>query len=153
MIDPCPRHSARNSSRADTAAVLALLSNDVQLYFTTLSSVEGNLKSGRLKALAVASKKRLAAMPDIPTSAEAGFPGLLTGNWWGLAAPRGTDAKIIERLASEVRAVLADPAVQKRFAELGMNAGGQSPAEFTAQLREEAARWQRVLEAACIKPE
>ena len=139
--------------KGSPAAVLALLANDVQLYFTTLSSVEGNLKSGKLKALAVASKKRLAAMPDVPTSAEVGFPGLLPGNWWGLAAPRGTDPKIIECLASDIRAVLADPAVQKRFSELGMNGGGQAPAEFAAQLREEAARWKGVLEAAGIKAE
>ena len=139
--------------KGSSAAVVGLLSNDVQLYFTTLSSVEGNVKAGKLKALAVASKVRLAAMPEVPTSAEAGFPGLLTGNWWGLAAPRGTDPKIVERLAAEVRAVLADPAVQKRFAELGMNAGGQTPAEFSAQLKEEATRWKGVLEAAGIKPE
>ena len=139
--------------KGSPAAVLALLSDEVQLYFTTLSSVEGNLHSGKLRALAVASRTRLAALPDRPDAAEAGFPGLLTGNWWGLAAPRGIDPRIVERLAAEVHAVMAEPAVQKRYAALGMNVGGQSPAEFSAQMREEALRWKRVLDTAGIKAE
>ena len=132
-------------------AVLALLANDTQLYFSVMRAVEGNLRSGKLKALAVASAERLSALPDVPTTSEAGFPGLQRGNWWGLAAPRGTDQKIIDRLAGEVRAALADPAVASRYAGLGMFRGGQSPAEFAAQLQAEAAKWKRVIETAGLR--
>ena len=134
-------------------AVLALLANDTQLYFSVMRAVEGNLRSGKLKALAVASAERLGALPDVPTTSEAGFPGLQRGNWWGLAAPRGTDQKIIDRLAGEVRAALADPAVASRYAGLGMFRGGQSPAEFAAQLQAEAAKWKRVIETAGLRAE
>jgi tripartite-type tricarboxylate transporter receptor subunit TctC len=139
--------------KGSPAAVVALLSNDVQMYFSVLSAVEGNLKAGKMKALAVASTRRLAAMPALPTSAEAGFPELLTGTWWGLVAPKGIDAKIVERLAADVRAVLADPAMAGRFAELGMIPGGQSPAEFNAQIQSEAAKWKKVIETIGLRAE
>ncbi len=139
--------------KGSPAAVLALLSGDVQLYVTTLSSVEGQLAAGKLRALAVAARRRLNVLPDVPTAVEAGLPGLLTGNWWGLAAPRGTDPRIVERLANAVHAVLEEPGIQRRYAALGMDVGGQSPAEFAAQLRDESARWRRVLDAAGVRPE
>jgi tripartite-type tricarboxylate transporter receptor subunit TctC len=139
--------------KGSPAAVLALLANEVQVYVTALGSVEGNLRADKLRALAVASKRRLSVLPDVPTTAEAGFPDLLTGNWWGLAAPRGIDPRVIERLAGAVKAVLDDPAVQRRYAALGMDVGGQTPAAFATQLRDEAARWKRVLERAGVTPE
>jgi len=139
--------------KGSPAAALALLSNDVQIYFSVLSAVEGNLRSGKVKALAVASSKRLAALPDLPTTSESGFPELLTGTWWGLAAPKGTDSKIIDRIAREVRAALSSPEMLNRFVERSMLPGGESQVEFAARIQLEAARWKKVIETIGLRPE
>jgi tripartite-type tricarboxylate transporter receptor subunit TctC len=139
--------------KGSPAAVMGLLSNDVQVYFSVLSAIEGHLRAGKLKALAVAAPKRLATFPDVPTTAESGFPDLLTGTWWGLMAPKGTGSKIVDRLGSEVRAALANPAVVDRFAQLGMVTGGQSPSEVDTRIKKEAASWKSVIEGIGLKPE
>ena len=132
---------------------MGLLSNDTQVYFSVLSAIEGHLRAGKLKALAVAAPKRLATLPDVPTTAEAGFPELFTGTWWGLMAPKGTDGKIVERLGTEVRTALTNPAVIDRFAQLGMVTGGQTPAEVDARIKKEAASWKYVIDSIGLKPE
>lgn len=132
-------------------AVLALVANDVQVYFTPLTPIAGQLAGGKIKALAVASETRLSALPGVPTTREAGFPELQTGNWWGFVAPAGTDARILDRLQSEVREALADPSVRKRYAELGMMAVGNTRGEFGAMLKSESARWKKVIGSAGIK--
>lgn len=133
--------------------VQALLANDIQMYFTAITPAAGHIKSGKLRALAVASPARLEAIPEVPTTAEAGYPELLTGNWWAVAAPRDTDPQIVERLASEIRRALAEPSVKQRFVELGMVAGGQSPAEFRQFLQAEAVRWKKIIEATGVVAE
>ena len=93
-------------------------------------------------------------MPDVPTTAEAGIPeGILLSNWWALAAPRGTDADIVNRLAREIRATLADADVQKRYVEQGWIAGGAPPAEVAERLRREAAAWKAIAERTGVKVE
>lgn len=133
--------------------VLALLSNDIQLAFPTLTPVVGHLKSGKLRALAVMARERLPELPDVATAVEAGFPQLVSGNWWVLSAPKGTESRIIERLAAEVRVALADPAVRKRVGELGHVAVAMMPAEAAAFIRAESARYKQILERSGIKPE
>lgn len=132
-------------------AVLALVQNEVQVYFTPLSPIAGQLRGGKVKALAVAGNERLSAFPDVPTTKEAGFAELQTGNWWGLVAPAGTPSHILDRLQSEVRAALADPTVRKGYDELGLLAVGNSRAEFAAMLKSESARWKKVIETAGIE--
>jgi tripartite-type tricarboxylate transporter receptor subunit TctC len=139
--------------KGSPAAVMGLLSNDVQVYFSVLSAIEGHLQSGKLKALAVAAPKRLAALPDVPTTAESGFPELLTGTWWTLMAPKGTDGKIIDRLATEVRTALINRVVIERFNQLGMVTGTESRGEVDARIRKEAASWKSVIEGIGLKPE
>ena len=129
-------------------AVQGLINNETQLYVTAFSSVAAMVKAGRLKALAVAGDSRLAALPDVPTSAEQGFPALRTGNWWGLSAPSGTDAELIQRIALATREALADPGVRERYKDLGLTAVGNSPAEFADQMRREAAVWKQVIDKA-----
>ena len=131
--------------RGSPAAVLALLSNDVQIYFSVLSAIEGHVRSGKLKPLAVAAPSRLGTLPDIPTTAESGFPELVTGSWWALFAPKGSDKKIIDQLATEVRAALADPAVINRFREMGISPGGERPQELAARIVAEAGSWGNVI--------
>lgn len=133
--------------------VQAMLSGDVQLAFPTLTPVLGQLKAGKLRALAVLSKQRLPELPDVPTAAEAGFPDFLFGNWWALSAPKGTDPAIINQLSTEVRQLLADPAIRARFFEIGHVPMGLNPAETTAFVRAEAAKYKALIERSGIKIE
>ena len=133
--------------------VQAIIANDVQFMVATLGGNVVHIKSGRMKALAVTARARMPEIPDVPTTVEAGFPELLASNWWGLGAPRGTDRRIVERLAAEVHAALADPATRKRIAELGMIPVGGTPAEFASLMRSESARWKAVIEHGGIKAE
>jgi tripartite-type tricarboxylate transporter receptor subunit TctC len=133
--------------------VQGLLANDIQLFIATLGGNIAHVRAGRLHLLAVTGKERMSEIPDVPTTAEAGFPELLASNWWGLAAPRGTDRSIVERLAAEVRSALADPANRKRIGELGMTPVGSTPGEFAAHMRAEAERWKSVIARGGIKAE
>ena len=133
--------------------VQAMLSGDVQMAFPTLTPVLSQLKAGKLRALAVLSKQRLPELPDVPTAAEAGFADFLFGNWWVLSAPKGTDSAIINRLSTEVRQLLADPAIRARFAEIGHVPMGLGPAETVAFVRAEAAKYKSLIERTGIKIE
>jgi tripartite-type tricarboxylate transporter receptor subunit TctC len=99
------------------------------------------------------ARERMAELPDVPTTVEAGFPQLVSGNWWVLAAPRGTGPQITERLSTEFRKALADPAVRKRIAELGHVPIGLGPVETASFLKSESARYKAIVERGGIKPE
>ena len=133
--------------------IQALLANDIQAIFPTLPGVVALVKAGKLRALAVMAKERLAEIPEVPSAVEAGFGELVSGNWWVLAAPRGTDPRIVNRFAAEIRTALADPGVVKRFAEIGHVPVGHGPAESAAFIRAESARWRQIVERGGIKPE
>jgi tripartite-type tricarboxylate transporter receptor subunit TctC len=93
-------------------------------------------------------------MPEVPTTAEAGIPdGVLLSNWWALAAPRDTDMEIVNRLAREMRATLAEPEVQKRYVEQGWIAGGGTPSAVADRMRREAAAWKAIVERTGAKVE
>jgi tripartite-type tricarboxylate transporter receptor subunit TctC len=131
--------------------VQALLANDIQLVVATLGGNLPHVRSGRFRVLAVTARDRIAEIPDVPTTPEAGFPDLLASNWWALAAPRGTERRIVNRLADAVRSALADPVARKRMGELGMIPVGSTPAELASHMRAEAERWKAVIERGGIK--
>lgn len=131
--------------------VQAMLAGDVQLAFPTLLPVQGQLKAGRLRALAVLSKQRLPELPNVPTAAEAGFPDLVFGNWWVLSAPKGTDAAVINRVSTEIRQQLADPTIRARLAEMGNVTLGYGPGETAAFIRAEAAKYKTLIERTGIR--
>jgi len=133
--------------------VQALLAGDIQMAFPTLTGIIGPVRAGKLRVLAVMARERMAELPDVPTTVEAGFPQLVGGNWWVLAAPHGTPAPIIERLAADFRKALADGAVRKRLGELGHIPIGLAPAETAAFLKSESARYKAIVERGGIKPE
>ncbi|VCU68516.1 Tripartite tricarboxylate transporter family receptor [Pigmentiphaga humi] len=139
--------------RGSPPAVQALMAGEIQLYVTALSSVAGHVAGGKLRAVAVADKERLAILPSVPTTAEQGLPGLVTGNWWGLAAPVGTDPQIIDKFSKALHAVLQDPAVRKQYTDIGVTPIGSTPAEFAARIKQEAQAWKAVIEKANIQPE
>jgi tripartite-type tricarboxylate transporter receptor subunit TctC len=139
--------------RGTPPLVLAMLSGDVQLAFPTLTPVGPHLRAGKLKALAVMGTQRVPELPGVPTTAEAGFPELVFGNWWVLAAPKGTDPKVVARLGSEVRAALADPAIRVKLGEIGHIALALGPAESSSFVRTESARYKALIERNGIKLE
>jgi tripartite-type tricarboxylate transporter receptor subunit TctC len=131
-------------------AMNALIANDVQAMLIGYATTAGQVKAGQVRPIAVASSTRLAALPQVPTFGEAGFPDLqaaVPGNWWGMAAPKGTPAPIVERLAAEIGAALADPATRKKYEDLGLTPIGSSPQAFAAGLPEQARKWRAVLQA------
>lgn len=133
--------------------ITAMLAGDVQVAFPTLTGIIGQLKSGKLRAIAVLSRQRMAEVPDVPTSAESGFPQFTGSNWWVLAAPHGTSGRIIDRLFSEFKATLADAEIKKRVADLGHVTIGYSPAETAAFLKTESARYKSIVEIGKITSE
>ena len=100
---------------------------------------------GRIRALAVVANERLKVLPDTPTAKEAGVPDVILSNWWGLAAPRGTDPSIVKRLSDEIRALQALPATQQFISAQGFVAAANTPDDFARQLIREAAQWQAIV--------
>ena len=133
--------------------VQALLAGDIQMAFPTWTGIIGPVRAGKLRVLAVMARERMPELPDVPTTVEAGFPQLVGSNWWTLAAPHGTGARIIGRLAADFRKALADPAVRKRIGELGHVPIGLPPPETAAFLKAESARYKSIVERGGIKPE
>jgi len=134
-------------------ALTDLMGGHVQMMFPGLPVVEPLIKSGRVKALAVASKHRQALLPDVPTLAEAGVPGIEDTDWYGLVAPRGTPANVVARLNEEIVKLMKAPGVRQSLASRGFEPTGSSPQEFAALIEAEARRWPVVVRQAGLKPE
>lgn len=126
--------------------ITGLLGGEVQLFLTGYGVAGAQLPSGRIRALAVASRQRLDVQPELPTTAQAGVPDVILSNWWGMAAPRGTDPAILKRLADAIHAVLKETAMQQYLSEQGFVAADDSPDAFATWLAGEAAQWQRIVE-------
>jgi tripartite-type tricarboxylate transporter receptor subunit TctC len=111
------------------------------------------IQSGRLKVLAVTTPKRAAALPDVPTVAEMGFPGYEVGAWYGVLAPAGTAAAIVERLSGELARTVNAAKVKEKLLQLGIEPVGSSPKQFSAHIQSEIARWTPIIQKAGIKPD
>jgi tripartite-type tricarboxylate transporter receptor subunit TctC len=136
--------------RGNAPALTDLIAGQVQLMFAdTLSSIE-HVKSGKIRALAVATPERSEFLPELPTVGEF-LPGFDASNWFGLAAPKNTPPEIVDRLNKEINVVLAEPAVKARLADLGAAPLAVSPAEFGKFIAAFAERWGKVIRAANIK--
>ena len=133
-------------------AMADLLPGRVQLMFDNLPSSIEHIRSGRLRALGVTAGKRSDALPDVPTIGET-VPGYEVDVWNGIVAPRGTPPEIVGTLNRAVNAVLADPRLQARFAELGGAPMPMTPGEFGDLLVAEAAKWAKVVKFSGAKPE
>ena len=118
-------------------AVTEVMSGRLDYYFSPVAPVIGHIKEGRLLALAVGSPSRTAALPDVPTTAEAGVPGSEFNFWIGMMAPAKTPRDIVNRLNEEVIKALATPEVKERFARLGADAWTLKPEQFDAYIATE----------------
>ena len=132
-------------------AMTDLLGGRVQAMFAPASTALPHIKAGTLKVLAVSSAKRTGASPELPTIAESGLPGFETAVWFGLLAPAGTPRDIIERLNREANRALADPGVKAQFAVQGIDAMGGTAEQFAAYIKDETAKWARVVQASGAK--
>jgi tripartite-type tricarboxylate transporter receptor subunit TctC len=135
------------------AAYTDMIGGRIQVGFPTIISSIPHVQAGRLRALAVTPAKRVAAMPDMPTFAEAGVKGVVVVNWYGLIAPTRTPKPVIERIAKETHTAMHSPDVIKRLAAEGSDPVGSSPAEFAAHIRAEQELWSRVIKQAGIRGE
>jgi tripartite-type tricarboxylate transporter receptor subunit TctC len=134
-------------------ALTDVIAGQVQMNLGSLVQMVPHIRSGKLKALGVSSAKRVAAMPDVPTIAEAGVPGFDVTNWWGILAPAGTPAPIVDRLHKEIGLILDSPETRKRFELEGAEIARVTPAEFASFIERETVKWTRVVKDANIKPE
>ncbi len=133
-------------------AAAALASGEVQVMLSSPAPVMQYIKNGKARVLAYTASKRSPALPDVPTTAEAGLPSFqMDGGWFGMFAPAGTPAAVIDRLNKEVRAALADPAVVKRFQGLGVVPAPTSPEEFRKFLAEETAKYAEYVRVAGVQ--
>jgi tripartite-type tricarboxylate transporter receptor subunit TctC len=128
-----------------------LLAGHVSAGFSVYSTLGSHIQGGRLRALAVASATRLSVLPQVPTLAEAGLPGMEATVWNGIFAPAGTPPAVLQRLQREFARALDQPDVRAQIAESGAQSGGKSPEEFAAFVRAESAKWGKVIRDAGIR--
>jgi tripartite-type tricarboxylate transporter receptor subunit TctC len=133
-------------------AIIDLLAGQVQVFFGAMASSLEYIKAGKLRALGVGTASRWDGVLDIPTIGDF-VPGYTASAWYGIGAPRGTPAEIIEKLNKETRAGLAVPAMRARLADLGGAVLTGSPAEFNKLIADETEKWGKVIRAANIKPD
>lgn len=133
-------------------AVTDLIAGQVQMIFVSMPSVMPHVQSGRLKALAVGSAKRVGSAPDVPTVAEAGYPGFEYANWNALFAPAGTPTAVVTKLNAEVVRILSDPALAQRLSAQGAEPAPGSPESLGRYLRQDYERWKKVIKTGGIKP-
>jgi tripartite-type tricarboxylate transporter receptor subunit TctC len=130
-----------------------LLDGRVDMALDSLPAYIPHLKSGRLRALAVASRSRSSLMPELPTMAEAGVPGVESNTDYAVYAPAATPKEIVARLNREINAVLEEPDLRAKLAAQGIEISGSTPEAMQAELADEIAKWAQVIKAANIKPE
>lgn len=133
-------------------AITDLLGGHVQMLFGAVSTSIPHMKAGKLRALGVTSRKRLPALPDVPSISER-LPGYDVTQWFGIFAPAGTPPAIVNRVSAEVRNIVALPAVQERFIQQGIEPVSSTPEQFSAYVKAELAKWTKVLKQLGIQIE
>jgi tripartite-type tricarboxylate transporter receptor subunit TctC len=138
--------------RGSAPALTDMISGQVQVMFDNIPTSLPHIRAGKLRALAVTSAARSDLLPGVPTVAEF-IPGYEASAWYGLGVPRGTPPEIIEKLNKTANAILAEPAVKTRFAELGATVIVTSPANFGKYMAEETEKWSKVVKFSGAKPD
>ena len=132
-------------------ALTDVLGGSIPLVYTAVAGAHGHVKSGRLRAIAVSSLQRSAALPEVPTFIESGVPDFTVTSWVGLLAPARTPAPVLQRLHVELQAVLNDPVVKDKLLAMGIDASPGTPEQFAEQMRRDLARYGQVVKAANIR--
>ncbi|MSQ70514.1 MAG: tripartite tricarboxylate transporter substrate binding protein [Betaproteobacteria bacterium] len=132
-------------------AVTDAVGGQVPLAYAAVAGAQGHLRSGRLVAIGVSTPKRLGSLPDIPTFIEQGVAGFDVSSWVGILVPIKTPRPVVDKLQREIATVLRDPDTRERFAALGIEPVGNTPEQFTEQIKVDLARWAKVVEQAKIR--
>ena len=132
-------------------ALADLVGGHVQMYFGPPNNAVPHVQSGRLKPIAVGGKARLPALPNVPTFSEEGIPNVDLREWWGLLAPAGTPAPIIEKISKQTAMIVARPEVRKKLSEIGMDPFVSTPDEFSALMKQLTVRFTEIIKTANIK--
>jgi tripartite-type tricarboxylate transporter receptor subunit TctC len=134
-------------------AVGDLIAGQIDLLFAPSQSVIQHARAGKLKALATTGSRRAETLPDLPTVAEAGVPGYEAVGWFGLLAPAATPKPTVEKISADANKVLADPEIRKRMTDVGADPTGNTPDQFARFIRDDQAKWAKLMREAGIKPE
>src|SRR5258706_15850812 len=127
-------------------AINDLIAGHVQLMFESLNSIAPHARSGKVRALAVSGARRSPGFPDLPTTPQAGVPGFEAGTWTGIIAPAGLEAAVTARLNAAVNEAIRSPIFTERFAQIGDEPAGGTPADFADTIRKDSARWRDVVQ-------
>ena len=130
-----------------------VVGGQIPLVFTAVATAQQFVKSGRLKGLGVPAARRSGSLPEVPTFIESGLEGFVVDSWTGILAPAKTPGEILARLQKEIAAVLGEPDIRSRYATLGIEPVGNTPAQFAEQIRADLARWEKVVRQANIRIE
>lgn len=137
--------------RGSAPLMTDLVGGQVTMAFDSVTATTPWVRSGKLRAMGVASATRASAAPEIPTLADEGGPAFELNSWYGIMAPAGVPPEIVAKINAEVKKALADPEVRKTYATLGFDIVGNSPAEFGQQIKEDTAKWAKVVKEANIR--
>ena len=138
--------------KGTSPAITDVMGGHAQFMFNSIPAVIGIIKSGKVRALGHGGTKRSPALPDVPTIAET-LPGFQVGTWYAVSGPAGLPAPIVTRLSAEVKKMFGDPQFAQKIVELGQDPMPSTPAELTAHMHKETARWAKVIKEAGLKPE
>ena len=133
--------------KGSPAAIIDLMSGQIDLLFSGVTSVAQHIKSGRLRGIAITSKARTPLLPDMPTIAESGFPNYQTTSWYGVLVKSGTPPMVVNRLGSELRRILALLTLRQKMADQGGEVASSTPEQFGMFLKEEIRKWAAVTKA------
>jgi tripartite-type tricarboxylate transporter receptor subunit TctC len=139
--------------KGGSPALTAVVAGEVQLTIVPISVALGQIKAGKVRPLAVTSPKRFAALPEIPTFAEAGLPGFEAQAWVALLAPAGTPSAIVRKVSDDVSALVATPEMKQFLADQGLEPVGSSPEKLREFIRTEIELWGKVVKASGARPE
>jgi len=139
--------------KGGSPSVVAIMSGEAQVNFATLPAVVPQIRGGKVRAIALASKERNPAVPDVPTLAELGIADFDVGTWSGIIGPRGVPAEVVQKINAAVAAVVNDPVIKQRLIDEGAEIRLMSPAEFGTFMRAENLRWVKVVKDAGITPQ
>jgi tripartite-type tricarboxylate transporter receptor subunit TctC len=139
--------------RGSGPAIIDIAGGRIDVFFDNIPSILPQIRAGHVRAVAVVSEARVAELPDVPTFAEAGVPGIVIDSWFGFLAPAGTPPSVVAALNAAFNKALADPAVRARMAEVGVIPVGGTPERMGEHVRSEVARWSAVIRENNIKPQ
>jgi tripartite-type tricarboxylate transporter receptor subunit TctC len=139
--------------KGNAEAITDLISGRVSIVFTGVPPVVPLAKAGRVRLIATTGRQRIAGLPDVPTIAEAGLPGAQVLIWYGLVAPAASPRDVVSRLNSELVRIMSTPEVRERFSQQGIDPETSTPEQFGRLIREEYARWTKVIRTSGIKLE